>query len=118
MQKCRSLTTPSLIIAFAIGAAALSAQPANASDRFSEAWALGLARFESTMDRTWFRLSSMVRTPIQPAEGAVLVPGGKEGAILVPGGGGKEGAILVPGGIAAPSYSRPSTGQVEHDQSY
>ena len=116
MQKCRSLTTPSLIIAFAIGAAALSAQPANASDRFSDAWALGLARFESTMDRTWFRLSSIVRAPIQPAEGAVLVPGGKEGAILVPGG--KEGAILVPGGIAAPSYSRPSTAQVELDQSY
>jgi hypothetical protein len=116
MQKCRSLTTPSLIFAFAIGAAALSAQPANASDRFSEAWALGLARFESTLDRTWFRLSSMVRTPIQPAEGAVLVPGGKEGAILVPGG--KEGAILVPGGIAAPSYSRPSTSHVERDQSY
>lgn len=115
MQKCRSLTTPSLIIAFAIGAAALSAQPANASDRFSEAWTLGLARFESTMDRTWFRLSSMVRTPVQPAEGAVPVPGGKEGAVPVPGG--KEGAVPVPGGISGPSLTRPPAG-ADRDRSY
>ena len=116
MQKCRSLTTPSLIIAFAIGAAALSAQPANASYRFSEAWALGLARLESTLERTWFRLSVDSQRLIQPAEGAVPVPGGKEGAVPVPGG--KEGAVPVPGGISSPSLTRPAAPDADRDRSY
>lgn len=106
MQKCRSLTTPSLIIAFAIGAMAVLARPANASDRFSEAWALGLARFESTLERNWFRLSSGTRPPIRPAEGAVPVPGGK------------EGAVPVPGGISSPSPTRPAAPGADRDRSY
>lgn len=116
MVERRSPTTLSLIVAFAIGAAALLAQPANASDRFSEGWSVGLAGIESILERTWFRLSSRSKAPVQPAEGAILVPGGKEGAILVPGG--KEGAILVPGGITRPTPSRPTTASVVRDLSY
>ena len=110
MGRCRSLTTLSLIVAIAIGAAALLAQPANASGR-SEAGFLALARFESPMERIqrWFALAP--RGSVQPQEGATIVPGGKEGATIVPGG--KEGATIVPGGgITTPS---PSRGQATGD---
>ena len=104
MAKRRSPTTLSLIVAFAIGAAALLAQPADASGRFED-WTLGLDRIESTLERVWLRMSTRVK-PVQPAEGAILVPGGK------------EGAILVPGGIASPTPSQLTTTRVTRDRSY
>jgi hypothetical protein len=114
MTRRRSLTTPSLIIALALGSTALFTQPASASDRFSEVWGLGLARFESTLERAWSRLSWSARAPIQPADGAVLVPGGKDGAVLVPGG------ITPPTPpITQPTLKRPTTMAVKlEDKSY
>ena len=119
MGRCRSLTTLSLTVAIAIGAAALLAQPANAAGRSSEAWAL-LSRFDSPMARiqSWLTFGSGAQG--QPRDEATFVTRGKDGAVIVVGGvvGGKDGAVIVVGGMANPTRTcSPATG-MELDPSY